>query len=285
MSDIKFTIGIGSQRAGSTLLHRILDECTEIFMHPIKELHYFDTLFGVRNPDYLVNFSQSQLDREFDRLISMNDHSYIGEKKYKCYLRANWILASRPIENVEYVDLYRPCLIDNHYFGEITPEYMILPDEGIESMADKVGRDAPIILLSRDPVERFISSFKLLKLYRAEDNVIENFDFELQKTLSEMPTWVEQQRQLNDYESALRNYKKYFNNICFIKYEDLISNKKQTIDKLEVCLGTPVNRSRAESIMRRKVNQIGETGYVSRQAIKLLSKKFEQEIEYLQSIE
>lgn len=35
----KFVIGIGSQRAGSTLLHKILDECTNIFIHPVKELH------------------------------------------------------------------------------------------------------------------------------------------------------------------------------------------------------------------------------------------------------
>ena len=47
----RFVLGIGSQRAGSTLLHHCLDVASDVFMHPLKELHYFDTLHGVRVPD------------------------------------------------------------------------------------------------------------------------------------------------------------------------------------------------------------------------------------------
>ena len=55
-----FVIGIGSQRAGSTLLHKILDSCTDIFMHPIKELHYYDTLFDVRKDEFLKKFISNE---------------------------------------------------------------------------------------------------------------------------------------------------------------------------------------------------------------------------------
>ena len=64
----KFVIGIGSQRAGSTLLHRIISECTQVFTHPIKELYYYDTLFNVRKDEFLkklasnnTNFSDQYL--------------------------------------------------------------------------------------------------------------------------------------------------------------------------------------------------------------------------------
>ncbi len=54
----KFVIGIGSQRAGTTLLHTILSECTPVFMHPLKELHYFDTLFDTRDIQLLRGVSR-----------------------------------------------------------------------------------------------------------------------------------------------------------------------------------------------------------------------------------
>ena len=84
----RFVIGIGSQRAGSTLLHRILEQCTDIFMHPVKELHYYDTLFEVRGARALRVFSKRQLDREWARLVSEDTHAYIDEK-YRCYLNTN----------------------------------------------------------------------------------------------------------------------------------------------------------------------------------------------------
>jgi len=284
MIDPKFVIGIGSQRAGSTLLHKILDECTDIFMHPVKELHFFDTLFGVRNPEVLVKFSQSQLDSEFERLIKEDNHGYIGDKRYKCYLRANWILSRRSVESLEYLDLYRPCIKGNEYIGEITPEYMILPEEGVRRMAECVGKYTPIILLSRDPVERFISAFKLLKTYGRDIKVIENFDEELQRVLDEMPEWIEQQKQLNDFETALKNYKKYFDNVCFIKYENLICNESSTFDKLQASLGVSFNRDKVGELLSVKVNQIGETGNVKPETLELLNELFRKETEYLEDV-
>ena len=93
----RFVIGIGSQRAGSTLLHNLLDESTSIFMHPLKELHYFDSLFHVRAREALVAFSRRQLDRQLDEIIAATQYGFI-DKSYKCLLRTNRILAStRPL--------------------------------------------------------------------------------------------------------------------------------------------------------------------------------------------
>lgn len=86
----RFVIGIGSQRAGSTLLHNLLDESTSIFMHPLKELHYFDSLFHVRAPQALVAFSRRQLDRQLDEIIAATQYGFI-DKSYKCLLRTNRI--------------------------------------------------------------------------------------------------------------------------------------------------------------------------------------------------
>ena len=119
-----YIIGIGSQRAGSTLLYRILNDCSSIFMHPVKELHYYDTFFNVRHENYLKDFSENQL----KNLKGTKPKS----KRDQCLIRTNEILYKTPISEVNYQDLYRPCIMDNEYLCEITPEYMILPNDGIK---------------------------------------------------------------------------------------------------------------------------------------------------------
>jgi len=267
----KFVIGIGSQRAGSTLLHRILDECTDIFMHPVKELHYFDTLYNVRHQDVLTKYSKAQLDREFERLITSKEHAYISNKKYKCFLRTNKLLHENKVENLDYKELFRPCLMGNQMIGEITPEYMILPEEGIKHMAEVIGADAPIILITRDPVERFISAFKLLKSYGNENVDLSNFENEILDVFNIMPTWVEQQKQLNDYKVAEVKYRKYFDNVLIISYDELTKSSHIAYDILCAFLNTSIDKDRYNKILKKRVNQIGITTNLSELTQKKLS--------------
>ncbi|RVU83387.1 hypothetical protein EOL70_16810 [Leucothrix sargassi] len=258
----QFVIGIGSQRAGSTLLHRVLDECTDIFMHPVKELHYYDTLFGVRAPEVLTDFSQRQLFREVDRLIEAKAFGYV-DKKYKCFLRANKLLSTLDVRDIEYMDLYRPCISGNQYFGEITPEYMILPEEGVAKLASDLGKETKIILISRNPTERFISAFKLLKNYNNPNYDSSLFSEDLESTLLDMPEWVAQQTELNDYESALKKYRKYFDSVLFLSLETIIDDPNSFATELEQFLGVAVNKERLGGVMGNKVNAMSETGNIS----------------------
>jgi len=276
----KFIIGIGSQRAGSTLLHKILDECTEVFMHPIKELHYYDTLFNVRNESVLKKFSQIQVDREINRLVEENDHKYI-DKRYKCYLRANHLLANQDVNKIDYLDLYRPCVIDNEILGEITPEYMILPEEGIKAMRDTLGEDTKIILIARNPVDRFISAFKLLKMYLNDNYAIKNFEEDLHTTMQSMPSWVEQQDALNDYETAFSKYKKYFKDVLFIQYEQITTDKETFYHELQQFLNIQIDQDKFNSILDKKVNSIGETGSISEKTRQDLSDRYQSSTDFL----
>ena len=244
----KFIIGIGSQRAGSTLLHRILDRCTNIFMHPVKELHYFDTLFGVRKQQILTDFSQRQFERLEDRPAVT--------KPQKCAVRANRMLANRRVQNIDYLDLYRPCLLGNELVGEVTPEYMILPEEGVKLMRDTIGDDAKIILLTRDPVDRFLSSFKLLKAYSEKTPDFSNFENELLASFETMPAWIEQQRELNDYDAATELYTRYFSNFLSMKFDDFVAIDEPLIEKLESFLEVEVKQGPLQNVVSRKVNTI-----------------------------
>ena len=270
----KFVIGIGSQRAGSTLLHKILSECTSIFMHPVKELHYYDTLFDVRKEEFLHSYSQQQLTQLKDRLQN--------SKRKVCEFRTNKMLVSHPIHEVDYIDLYRPCILGNPILGEITPEYMILPEEGIKKMRDDLGEDTKIILIARDPVERFISSVKLLKLYGDKKFDMICFEEELLRVMEEMPTWMEQQDQLNDYEGALAKYSKYFSHILFISYEQMTTDPLKIHKELEIFLEFNIDIDKYLNILSKKVNAIGETGQISNEAKEVLKKRYSESIDFLE---
>lgn len=269
----KFVIGIGSQRAGSTLLHKILDECSDIFMHPVKELHYYDTLYNVRAPSVLKDYSKRQIEHVLERLVEAKAYGYIN-KSYKCFVRTNKILAKSTVEKVDYLDLYRPCVMDSETLGEITPEYMILPEEGVAKMAQDLGRDTKIILISRDPVERFISAFKLLKNYSNPNYDSSNFARDLEETLKTMPTWIEQQKQLSDYETALAKYKRHFDQVLFLSFEEMIADTKGLKKQLEAFLDLSLDSEKYKQVFSKKVNAIGETSKIQEPLLKKLSDIF-----------
>ncbi|MBG6083542.1 sulfotransferase [Zhihengliuella flava] len=257
----KFVIGIGSQRAGSTLLHRILDECTPVMMHPVKELHYFDTLHGIRAPKVLTDFSQRQLDREFARLASAEGPEKIG-RRVGCYLNTNWMLYSRPVHEINYHSLFKPFL-GREFVGETTPEYMLLSDEQIAEMRSVVGAEARIILVTRHPLERFLSAYKLLKVYGGGEVDKERFSDDLAETLETMPSWIEQQIALNDYVGAEKRFRKHFDNVLVLSYEEMTSNLRHVVAGVAEFIGVEVDLDKAESFSSQRVNSIGETGSVA----------------------
>lgn len=269
----KFVIGIGSQRAGSTLLHKVLSECTSIFMHPIKELHYYDTLFGVRKPDILKEFSQRQLNRELDRLAQSDSHGYI-DKTYRCYIRANKMLANNDVANIDYYDLYRPCIAENRLIGEITPEYMVLPEAGVQQMAEDLGKSTPIILISRDPVNRFISAFKLLKVYSGDNYDKNKMSEDILEVIDTMPEWIDQQIALGDYNSAQSLYERYFDNVLLLSYENDLNKPNLLGNKLQECLDIKVDRRTLRKITKTRLNKIGESGEVSPEVMSRLKELF-----------
>lgn len=271
----KFVIGIGSQRAGSTLLSKVLEECTSIFSHPIKELHYYDTLFQVRHSEVLRKFSRNQLKRLHD------DGFEASNKRDECFVRANRLLSEREVSNIDYIDLFRPCIQGNEYLCEITPEYMILPEEGVARMRDNLGRDAKIILLARNPTQRFISSVKLLKSYGGRKYDSKNLEQDILNTLERMPDWVDQQDRLNDYQLAYERFGEFFDDVLLLAYDDLFKRPLKTASKLQSFLDVPFNSNRYLSIVERKVNGLGETGQISEKTITLLNEKYTEQISFL----
>lgn len=216
----RFVIGIGSQRAGSTLLHHALEASSDIFMHPLKELHYFDTLHGVRSQEALKDFSLRQLGREIDRIVGSEKLDFL-DARYRCYVRTNRILGMTPISEVDYRDLYRPFLKRSPLLGEVTPEYMLLGDAAIRAMREKTGEDAVIILVCRNPVRRVCSTIKLFSKYNDLDFDDEQARAWLRRHLETPNPWLQAQDGYNDYAGALDRFTAHFRHVIAITYDTL----------------------------------------------------------------
>lgn len=163
-------IGIGAQKAGTGWLYQVLGAHPDVWVPPVKELHYFDR--GPRYPSPSVVAIPSPL-RRFGR-PGDRKRMIAGLRRAGASLRAGdrggaaWLLRYH---------LRRPG--DRWYAGpfpsgrgvvagEITPSYSML-DEADVAAAKRVAPGAKIILLLRDPVERAWSQVTFTFLRRPGD--------------------------------------------------------------------------------------------------------------------
>jgi hypothetical protein len=252
----RFVLGIGSQRAGSTLLHHALEASTDVFMHPLKELHYFDTLHGVRAPEALRDFSLRQLSREIDRIVGSKELDFL-DARYRCYLRANRILGMSAISEVNYLDLFRPFVARSPLLGEVTPEYMLLGDDGIRAMKDVVGEDAVVILICRNPVKRVLSAVKLMSTYNGLNLDDQSAREWLLRMLETPNPWMQAQDGYNDYVGTITRYSAHFRRVIAIGYDRLATDPDAVAKSISALGEFRVDRDAFVAATKEQKNDLG----------------------------
>lgn len=274
MNKHRFILGIGSQRAGSTLLHRLLAQSSDVFMHPLKELHYFDTLHGYRPGEALKKYSLSQLSREINRIVEARSFEFMNDR-YRCYIRSNRLLAWTEVEHIEYHDLFRPFLSRYRLLGEITPEYMLLNEDAILKMREIIGADAGIVLICRNPVDRLLSAAKLFNVYNNLNMDSPTANQWLRQQLDQHSPWIQAQDAYNDYASASERYARHFRHFVAIAYETLIADPLTAARQLADGLAIRIDANRFAEGVHRVVNDLGDGVTWSEETQTALSLRYE----------
>lgn len=134
-------LGIGAMRSGTTWLHRNLRAHSEIWLPPIKELHYFDCQAreGRRN-----KFSRGHLRRRLNAYRhprAFRPETLVWDLRYFLGRRdAAW-----------YRSLFRPA--GGRVAGEITPRYGLLGPDAVAEVAALLP-ELKLIFVMRDPLAR-----------------------------------------------------------------------------------------------------------------------------------
>ncbi|MEL6234818.1 MAG: sulfotransferase [Pseudomonadota bacterium] len=151
-----FLLGVGAQKAGTTWLHRYLDDHPQCWMSPIKEMHFFDEL-------YLPEMCAPLAGRHYARLADMVTRLARGDAGPRGKLALMHDLLDRAAMRGDaqaYLAFFAQRAGDARVFGEITPSYSMLNGAQFADIA-ALHPDIRPVFLMRDPVERFWSALRM----------------------------------------------------------------------------------------------------------------------------
>jgi hypothetical protein len=154
-------ICIGAQKAGTTWLHKMLGQHPDIWLPPVKEVHYFNRVH-LAKPVNPVS-GPSALDAARAEVVrrtiqwTLNSQLAVAEKNDKI-LCLNVIGEAR-LTDEWYGNIFSMAPATSRC-GEITPEYALLQDDGIEHIF-RLRPEIKIIFILRDPIDRGWSHLRM----------------------------------------------------------------------------------------------------------------------------
>ena len=260
MKDKSFLLGIGSQRAGSTLLSRLLGKHPQVAIHPIKEVHYFDTLFDVRSEELLKRFSGERLTTAINRICQSKDHKFMSAR-WKWQLRSDFELFSKKITDIDYSNLFTESAETNYlknrsFIGEITPEYMLLDETQVATIKDVIGGDALIFLLCRNPLKRMISSFRLIVNFNCPDKSQDELHQIFINLIETQHPWFLRQIKYSHYSQAYKIYKSHFSKVLVLCFDDIVQNPSYLLAQLSEFVGLDYRTTVKLGFFKRKVHTL-----------------------------
>jgi hypothetical protein len=146
---------IGAQKAGTSWLFAQLQSHPDVWMPPVKELHFFNHLYVPQNRAWTQAHIRQGVARAMRWHLNQQDRADFG------YLRYLLRLATQePFTEDWYRRAFDRPRARGKLTGDITPEYSTIPEEGIRHVRSLLG-SPKIVYLIRDPVDRAVSQLRM----------------------------------------------------------------------------------------------------------------------------
>jgi len=153
----KYFVGIGIARAGTSWLGEYFNAHPEICFSPVKEIHYFDTVY-LKDDSKIIQRRISKF-KEIANSLEKPSNELLFNLRQQLYFIE---MFSNPAIYHQYFNWLKK---DNEKIcGEITPAYSLLPEHGFWEMKRLLSKPK-IILLLRNPVDRQWSQVKFHKKF------------------------------------------------------------------------------------------------------------------------
>ncbi len=164
-----FLLGVGAHKAGTTWLYYYLESHPQVYMSPVKEMHFFGNRFEPENAWPYTRFRR--------RLRESKQRSEGGGKPLTA-LRARLAMGG---DMKAYRRFFRRRVREEPVFGEITPAYAMLDVKELEFARSRFD-NVRVIFLMRNPVDRLWSHMRFSEDFDTIDDLEDRLHGITQKT-------------------------------------------------------------------------------------------------------
>ncbi|MEM1266240.1 MAG: sulfotransferase [Pseudomonadota bacterium] len=156
-----FILGVGAQKSGTTWLYNTLRQHPAVTMSPIKELHYFDAMYG---PDTATNHDRRFFARARKIMARVEAKEGLARRRAAGQLEDVLDRIRMTVNEAAYIEYFDRILKAGcTHCGEITPAYSALPEEGFlafRRLTERADMQPRVVFLMRDPVDRHLSAIR-----------------------------------------------------------------------------------------------------------------------------
>lgn len=148
-------ICLGAQKAATTWLTQTLRHTPNIWLPPIKELHYFSQLYNRDARDYAPAHRAAQVD-EYKTFFP---NLQMSPRKRQLTTELLDILSSPKVNDQWYGSIFR-CAPNYCVAAEVCPSYMNIPISGMHHLLS-LAPAVKLLILVRDPIDRCWSHMRM----------------------------------------------------------------------------------------------------------------------------
>ncbi len=236
----RYFVCIGAQKAGTTWLAKVLSRHDDVFITPVKEIHYFDHIAGLSS--HLSSRKRRSRYRKYHQRMWTQWHRWRHYRAQKAWYQAYM----RPeLSDAWYASLFKERS-GKKIAGEATPEYALIGEAGFRHLL-RLAPDARIIFIMRNPVTRAWSQLLHLCRVRKLNAAV--------LSVSEFIEMVEEERfeALADYMPVLEALEKVFppDRVLLEFYEDIHADREAALARVCGFLGVDFDAGALSGIKKR----------------------------------
>ena len=235
-----YFVCIGAQKSGTTWLARVLQDHPELFLTPVKEIHYFDHIQGIT--EHLGASKRRSRYRKYHQRMWTQWTQFSRHRQQWAWYRD---YMSSPIDDAWYTRLFTHRG-SARFAGEVTPEYAILGPKGLAHIR-RLAPEARVLFIMRNPVERTWS--QVLHQCRSR-----GLDANAQ-TVAEIQAMLDEPRfkELGDYTATLDDMAAVFSRAQTLSlfYEDMHADRLAALSQICAFIGIGFDPSHFSELGRR----------------------------------
>ncbi len=145
---------IGAQKAGTTWFHQVFGGRSDVWVPPIKEIHFFDHIYGADTAQWSAGHIRRAVKQSLRHHITSAPDIALDYVAYLVSLTREDMFSKK-----WYFRVWERAGANQHPL-DVTPEYSTISDEGV-AYVKRLLPEARFLYILRDPAERAASQIRM----------------------------------------------------------------------------------------------------------------------------